>query len=247
MITLPSALGPLAAGFHRHGVAAVLVTVLFTIAAFRMRAVNVSGAIAGAIVSFLLYSSMGPGGFAVLATVFAVTAVSTRLGMSRKQNLGLAERKHGRSGWQVLANLAVGTLLGVVSLYVNEQEFRLAACAALAEAAADTASSECGQALTSRVYLILNFERVAVGTDGGISLIGTLCGVTAALLVALVAAWCHLVPIHWIAAVGGAAVIGTFVDSLLGAAVQRRGWLSNNSVNFLSTIAAALIALAFLQ
>jgi uncharacterized membrane protein len=36
---------------------------------------------------------------------------------------------------------------------------------------------------------------------------------------------------------------GLFVDSLLGATLERRGWLNNDAVNFLSTLAAALIAI----
>jgi uncharacterized membrane protein len=39
------------------------------------------------------------------------------------------------------------------------------------------------------------------------------------------------------------AVGGLFVDSLLGATIERRGRLNNDAVNFLSTLAAALIAI----
>ncbi len=35
-----------------------------------------------------------------------------------------------------------------------------------------------------------------------------------------------------------------FFDSLLGATLERRGWLNNDAVNFLSTASAALFALA---
>ena len=41
------------------------------------------------------------------------------------------------------------------------------------------------------------------------------------------------------------AVGGLFVDSLLGATAERRGWLNNDAVNFLSTVAAAVIAALF--
>jgi uncharacterized membrane protein len=34
-----------------------------------------------------------------------------------------------------------------------------------------------------------------------------------------------------------------FLDSFLGATVQRQGWLSNSGVNFASTIAAAVLAI----
>ena len=39
-----------------------------------------------------------------------------------------------------------------------------------------------------------------------------------------------------------AAIAGLFVDSLLGALPERRGWLNNDAVNFLSSLAAAVLA-----
>jgi uncharacterized membrane protein len=41
-------------------------------------------------------------------------------------------------------------------------------------------------------------------------------------------------------------VFGLFFDSLLGATLERRGWINNDAVNFLSTASAAIFALALL-
>jgi len=46
----------------------------------------------------------------------------------------------------------------------------------------------------------------------------------------------------WIPVVAGFA--GMLIDSLLGATLQRRGWLSNQAVNLFSTLAAAALAYA---
>jgi uncharacterized membrane protein len=48
----------------------------------------------------------------------------------------------------------------------------------------------------------------------------------------------------WICCAGG--VFGLFFDSLLGATLERRDWLNNDAVNFLSTASAAVFALAVL-
>lgn len=226
--------------------AAVAVPTAFALLAVKLRAVTVGGAIAGAVTAFSIFLFTGPAGFLALATVFALTTAATRIGYSRKQSLGMAENTGGRRAGQVLANLAVAAVASVGG--ISEQHSWLVACmvAALAEAAADTVSSECGQAWSDRVYLITSFRRVPVGTDGGISVAGTACGIIAAAIVAWISYVLRLVPYHWAVVAGGAGVLGTFVDSLLGAAFERRLWLGNNTVNLLSTAAAAGLAALFL-
>lgn len=232
---------------RQRALAAAIVTLIFALLAHRLHAVDLPGALAGSVVSFLLYATAGPGAFVTLAAVFLITAASTRYGQTRKRLRGLAEKRPGRNAWQVLANLFAAMALSVLSLYVQRPEFLLAAVAALAEAAADTASSEIGKAASDRVCLITSFRRIEVGADGGISLPGTLSAVAAAIIIALVAAWCRLIPHHWIALAAGAALLGSFFDSLLGATLQQRGWLSNSGVNLVSTVAAAALALALLH
>jgi uncharacterized protein (TIGR00297 family) len=226
---------------------AVLVTTVFALFAAKMRFVTVGGAIAGALVSVAIFVLAGPAGFAALGTVFVLTFVATRIGYARKQRLGMAEHKGGRRAMQVLANLTVAAALGAVAVIFARPWLFICMAAALAEAAADTASSECGEAWSNRVYLITTFKRVAVGTDGGISVAGTLAGVAASASVVWVCYTVHLVPRHGAILAGGAAVIATFADSLLGATLERRRWLDNNAVNFLGTLTAAALAAGMLM
>jgi len=48
----------------------------------------------------------------------------------------------------------------------------------------------------------------------------------------------------WIASAGG--TFGLFFDSLLGATLERKGWLNNDAVNFLSTVSSAVFAVVLL-
>jgi len=113
----------------------------------------------------------------------------------------------------------------------------------MAEAAGDTTQSEIGEIASSRAWLITTFRKVPPGTDGGITLPGTLAGAAGASIVASVAYATTILPwrLGLIAAFAG--FLGTIVDSLLGATLERRGVLNNNGVNFLSTIAAGFIAI----
>lgn len=222
-------------------VLALLVTLTFAVAGFVVGGVTLSGAIAGFAVAFALYYCIGPGAFAVLLAVFGITWLATRIGRSHKEDLGIAEDRRGRDAFQVSANLAVSAALAVAGMFRFKPLAWTAAIAALCEAASDTASSECGEAWSDRVYLILGFRRVPPGNDGAISLVGTMVGIVAAALVALVAAFEGVLAPRPAATAAIAGFLGTIIDSLLGATLERRLLLGNNSVNFLSTLAAALI------
>ena len=223
----------------------LVITIAFASLGHVVRGVSRSGAAAGAVVCFALFASVGPGAFAGLLTVFAVTWAATRWGFARKQRMGTAERKEGRTASQVLANTGMAAACAVCYSALHLPLMLLAIVAALAEAAADTASSECGQALSQNARLITTFDRVPAGTDGGITAAGTLGGSIAALLVGLVCMWSGLLPRSWLWFATLAGVLGMIVDSYLGALLERRGWLGNDSVNFISTVFAAVAAAAF--
>jgi uncharacterized protein (TIGR00297 family) len=120
------------------------------------------------------------------------------------------------------------------------------AVAALAEAAADTASSEIGQVLGGRPRMITSFKAVDPGRDGAISLAGSLAGVVAAAMVAYAGMWAFSGGWILFNVSCAGAVFGLFFDSLLGATLEERGLLNNDAVNFLSTAGAAGFALAML-
>jgi uncharacterized protein (TIGR00297 family) len=229
--------------FARPLWSALIVTVVFAALARWVRGVSLSGAIAGGAVCFLLYAGVGLGAFVALVSVFALTWVSTRFGYRRKEKLGTAERLDGRTALQVLANLAVAAgCAGLWALTAGRAVVLLALSAALSEAAADTVSSELGQARCAKARLITTWEEVAAGTDGGVSWAGTVAGIAAAVVVSLVCVFAALVPLRWLGISIVAAVTGMIADSFLGAVMERRKLLNNDAVNFLGTLIAAGVA-----
>ncbi len=92
-----------------------------------------------------------------------------------------------------------------------------------------------------RAWLITSLRQVRAGAHGGISLPGTLAAVAAAVIVGSAAAATHVVPWSMLPLVAAAGLLGTFIDSLLGATLERRGVIGNNGVNFAGTFAAAAI------
>ena len=222
------------------------VTAAFSVVGYLVRGVSRNGAIAGGAVCFVLFACAGPGAFAALGILFVVTWLATRLGRARKQQLGTAERREGRSASQVLANLATAATCAVVYAVSRRPVFLVAFAASLAEVAADTVSGECGQAFDQSARLITTFEVVPAGTDGGITLKGTAAGIAAALIISLTCYLTGLVDEYGALAVALAGSLGMVPDSVIGAVWERQGLLNNDAVNFLSTASAAVLAIALI-
>jgi uncharacterized protein (TIGR00297 family) len=173
-----------------------------------------------------------------LVALFVLTFAATHFGRKKKEARGMAEARSGRRASQIVANLGVATLCALMGWYCG-------CIAALAEATADTVSSEIGQALGGRAWLITTFRRVPAGKDGGVSVAGTIAGVVAAGVV-VAAGFLHHAAWPDKALVFGAGCAGLFFDSLLGATVEERGWLGNDLVNFSSTLFAAAVPYVWL-
>jgi len=245
-------------------------SLLLGLAVLRLRAATPSGAFTGAVITAsLMFSTatFAPGAtfpyapwhtalLPVLA-VFLLTWAATRLGRETKESRGTAERRQGRTAAQVAANLGVAALVSdglAQSLLAGNPWLSHAApalllaagLAALAEAAADTVSSEIGQVIGGEPHMITTLRKADPGTDGAISLVGTLAGVAAAVIVAAAGTMALNggPEMFWISSAGG--VFGLFFDSLLGATLERRGWLNNDAVNFLSSGSASIFALGLL-
>ncbi|HUV71059.1 MAG TPA: DUF92 domain-containing protein [Terracidiphilus sp.] len=241
-------------------------SLLLGLVTWKLRAATPWGALAGAaMTASLMFSSVGfpywpwQTDLMPVLAVALLAFVSTLLGRGKKERLGTAESRHGRSAAQVSANLGMAAIVSSAfaqSWIMNSGWFaRVSAApvlvfavglAALAEAAADTASSEVGQVLGGRPRMITTLRRVEPGTDGGVSLAGTLAGMVAAAIVAAAGTLALKGGslMFWIGCAGG--VFGLLFDSLLGATIEERGWLNNDAVNFLSTGSAAVFALALL-
>jgi uncharacterized protein (TIGR00297 family) len=216
---------------------ALAITAGFALLAWFAGGVNFSGALAGSAVAFIM-AVRDLRMFLALLIVFAVTLLATRVGSARKQQLRTAEPSGGRTAAQAMANLGIAALVVAIA----GAGWPVLALAALAEAAADTSSSEIGMAFPGKTLLVTNFKPVPAGTDGGISLFGTIAAFAGAGSVAVAAVATGLVPVSQIAAIILAGFFGTVIDSLLGAVFERRGLLDNDLVNLLSTAAAVGMA-----
>ncbi len=219
---------------------AVLVTGAFALLAYALGMISRSGAAGGLLVGTAIYASLGPQGFAVLALFVVGGSLLTRLGYRSKQRTGTAEEHGGRrDARNALANCAVAVLCATLAAATGSDLFTVAFVASLGAAFADTSESEIGQLFGRNPRLISTLEKVPPGTDGAVSLPGTLAGVAAASLTATVALALGMLETPQTAIlVALAAFLGTVADSLVGTLVPRAG---NELTNVLCTLVAAAL------
>ncbi len=224
-------------------ISAFLVTGVFAGLAYALGMVSRSGALGGFAVGSVIYLSLGPPGFTILALFVIGGSALTRLGYWSKEQRGTAEVHGGRRGARnALANCGVALLCALLFALTSSGAFATAFVGSLGAAFADTAESEVGQLYGRSPRLITTLRKAPPGTDGAVSVPGTLAGLAAAGLTAALGLALELVGSPEVAAfVALAAFLGTVADSLTGALAPRVG---NEPTNVLCTLIAA--ALAFL-
>lgn len=227
---------------------ALAITVVVGYASVALGAASVAGMLTGTLLALLTIVLGGYSWFAVLIAFFGIGSVSTKFRYEEKRSRGIAQENDGaRGSSNVLANSAValaavlGYAAGAVGLLpLPPGPFLFAFAGSLATALSDTLSSEIGGVFDTP-RLITTLEPVEPGTDGAVTWQGELAGVAGAAIVALIAY--ALFP--EVGAVGAAVVVaagvaGMTADSLLGATIEG-GLVGNQGVNFLATLAGALV------
>lgn len=205
---------------------------------------TVAAGLTGGFIATALY--LGTGYLSVLlpGVFFVMGTIATSWKFSRKAEQGYAEKNMGkRDMFQVIANAGVAGILGIIAwIYPQYEELLLLMIAAsMSAATADTLSSELGTIYGSGFFNIITFKPDTRGENGVVSIAGLLIGVAGSFAIGLV--YSIITSFNWryLCIILIAGTLGNIIDSLTGATLERSGKLKNNSVNFINTLAAALI------
>ncbi len=192
--------------------------------AVRAESLSRSGALASTVLGTLVFG-LGGWQWALLLLVFFVTSSSlSKAFTAYKTRFGEDYAKGGRrDAGQVIANAAVAAVFVVLHVLLGPASWMWCGfAAALAAANADTWATELGVLSDARPRLIINPRRsVEPGTSGAVSVAGTLAALGGS---ALIAAGARMLQpsTSWVAIsmIGLGGLMGSLVDSLLGATVQ---------------------------
>ena len=252
--------------------------------AFLRGSLSSSGAIGAVIVGTLVFSTGSLTWAILLITFFVTSSVLSHYKEKIKEPLSEKfDKGHKRDLGQVLANGGCAALIAIAFVIIPHRWHFIGYIGAIATANADTWATELGVLSKSLPRLITTGRPVPVGTSGGVSAYGLFVAVCGALLIGVIAfiaefsdtvIW-HQVPFVpqslWLIPIAGVAgLLGSLVDSVLGATVQAiyyckhdhketeskihrcgrptqliRGWrwLNNDAVNFIASVAGSLFAL----
>ena len=219
----------------------LLVNTILAIVAWRAGAVRKSGLEVGILLGTCIFAAVGWQGFMILITFFVLGSVLTRMGYAQKREIGAAEEHEGaRGASHALANAGFATVFAILYWITRQPMWLLAFVAAFATAAMDTAGSELGPLFGRRTISLKNLKPVSPGTEGGVSLEGTVAGLIAAGLVAIVGAFLFLIPMTHVGLVVAGALAGNLYEGMLGA----RRLLSHGWLNATNTLVGAGFAVA---
>ena len=207
-----------------------------------------AGWVHAGILGTVLWGGIGWTGWLSVVAYLGMGSLVTKLGWQNKQQRGLAEARGGQRGPEnVWGSAATGALLALlIGAGVEPRALLLLGFAAsFAAKLADTFGSEIGKRWGRSTVLITTLRPVAPGTEGAISLEGTLASAVGSVLMTAVMAALGLLPNWscWIL-VAGVGLMATLAESVLGAVAQDRfSLLSNELVNALQTLLAAALAM----
>jgi TIGR00297 family protein len=225
----------------------LLLTLLFMIflgyVLGRVRLADVSGVLSGILMGFLIVSFTDFRWFVLILSFFVIGGIFTKYKYDYKRAIGIAQEGGGARGYRnVFGNGLIALVCAIAFGITGNALLIIAFIGAVATATGDTLASEIGQTYRKLPRLITDLRLVTHGTDGGITMLGEYSAVAGAGAIAIIAillgvgAFNTMVPVI----LGG--FFGANVDSVLGAVLERRHYLTNSSVNLLATVAGALAA-----
>ncbi|WP_406658322.1 DUF92 domain-containing protein [Methanolobus sp. ZRKC2] len=215
--------------------------------AYRTKIADLSALFSAALLGVLIIVFSEIFWFILLLTFFILGGIFTKYKYKYKESIGLAQSKGGvRSYENVFSNSTAALVLAILyGIYPQYAELIIFAyLGTVATATGDTLASEIGTTAHSQPIMITTLKPTQTGVDGAVTVLGEIAALLGSMVIGILPVlFCRVEDasmVILITTAGG--FLGTNVDSLLGATLQKRGMLSNSGVNFVATFAGALIS-----
>tara|TARA_Y200000002_G_scaffold219453_1_gene181105 strand:+ start:1138 stop:1980 length:843 start_codon:yes stop_codon:yes gene_type:complete len=212
------------------------------------KSLNNSGLVHAAALGTGLMTFLGWKGYSLCLLFFVLGSSVTKLKINQKKCEGIAEKNNGARGpTNVWGSAAVAMIFAILS-YLNKESselFKLAYVTSISTKLTDTFQSEVGKAYGKNTFLMTNLQKVPRGTEGAISIEGTLAGILASIIINISAYKLGIIDENkeiLISVVSSQ--VATFIESYIGAKYQKE-FLNNELVNVINTLIGSLLSILF--
>jgi uncharacterized protein (TIGR00297 family) len=212
----------------------VFLIVVMGLITYWRKALDLFGSIFMIIMGIVIIFTAGANWLILIFIFLVLGLVSTKYKHQYKKDIGVYE------GTRTLKNvISNGIVPFIMAAFGNYGGF----IGSIATATADTLASEVG--VTVQPRLITTLKKVPAGTDGGVSVLGTAAGIIGAGIIGVAAYLLGIFPDPFVTLKVSiiAGTVGCFVDSVLGAVLERRNYISNEYVNLIATITGAALGI----
>ena len=227
---------------------AFLINFLLIFVGHRLPFLTKKGWIHAGILGTLLLGSIGWNGWISVCVYLLLGTLVTKIGYKNKASRGIAEARGGQRGPEnVWGSAATGCSLALLScLWPNFLNlFMVGFASSFSAKLSDTFSSEIGKRFGKRTYLITTFKPVLPGTEGAISIEGSMAGLLGSFIMTF-----FMLKLSIISGMYAAFIVflsgylATFLESYIGAVAQNKiDWMTNELVNSIQTSIAATISI----
>ena len=250
---------------------ALITLSIIAILALKFRLLDGPGVAASIPIGYITIVFAGLRYFLILLAFFTISSLATRFRV-KILGEGFIEKDWVRGWRNVLANGLASTFIIIAPLFFSQltsQLMTIGFLGALGTAFADTLATEMGLLSRHEPRMITNLRRVEKGTPGAVTLYGYLGSMLALLILCSLAWILQLADQLMILITIIAGILGTTIDSLLGAGLQQKyrctvcgrivenpkhcdkpaekysgiSWINTHIVNLLSTSMGAMIAM----
>lgn len=259
-------------GSANYFIDANLLGIIIAYFSFRLKFLNMSGAVAIYLLATIIYTIGGWMWTLPIFSFFILSSILSKIGKRQKLKLEtIYEKSHKRDAIQVLANGGVAGGIILLSYFTPSYLWYLLFLVSIAVVTADTWGTEIGGLSKKNPRMIFTFRKAERGTSGAISIIGTIGGIIGAFTISIISK--YFIDLNWeiifIITIFGA--IGSLIDSAIGMTLQAQykcnlcgksterkihcdnkankisgfNWINNDVVNLLSAIATVFLAFIF--
>jgi uncharacterized protein (TIGR00297 family) len=231
----------------------VATTTIFVIAApVLFVGLSVAGVLSAFVLGLFTWHAFGGQGTVIVFLYFLLGTAATKVKYKVKKAEGTAEKRGGRRGpASVWGSGLAGTVCAIASIYgvggpAWGTLWKLGFLASFCTKLSDTMGSEVGKAFGKTTYLVTTMTVVPRGTDGAVSVVGTIAGVVASAFLALIGFAIAMTDVSGVVICVVSAQIANICESFIGAALQdQKGseWITNDVSNIFNISIGATLAI----